>query len=56
MWRFSSRVEISAQIPSRKKIQLYEKFEPRLKYNSFEKTENLEMKEERRLNRKSLNF
>ena len=42
VWIFSSPVEISTPYTELKKIQLYEKFQPWLKYNSFEKRENLE--------------
>ena len=37
IWKFSSRDEISTQYTELKKTQLYEKLQPRLKYNSFKK-------------------
>ena len=39
---FSPWVEIKLGIPSWKKLQLYEKFQPGFIYKSFEKIENLD--------------
>ena len=47
---FHPGLKFQLGIPSWKKLQLYEKFQPGLKYNSFEEIENLEVRwNERRL-------